>query len=563
MRSWAMALAWIWALALPAAAQDGAYLQVEAQPSIAQARAAAVRYAAAFDAVVGYALGSGWYAIALGPFDDRAAADAARRSLRASGQVPSDAFVVEAARTAARIWPDDVAPLPQATAPAPAEPEETLAQAQRAEAQLDRDTRAAVQSALAWFGHYDLAIDASFGPGTRRAMAEWQAAQGLDPTGVLTTAQRTALLTAWEEARAAYGFAPWRDETAGIEVTLPKALVAFDRLEAPFLRFAPLEDSGVEVLLISQEGTPATLAGLYGLLQTLDAMPAEGPRSLGRDRFTLSGQDAGRQAHAEARYARGQVKGFVLIWPADQPAAMDRALAELQASFRSFGPALPADAGSPPSTVPGAELVAGLDLRRPARTLSGFFIDATGRVLTSAALAEGCTRLTIEGRHPAEIALRDDGLGVALLTPSEPLAPPAYARFAPLAPAAGSDIVLAGFSLPGMSAPVLTTGLLAALEGLDGAPDLRRLTLHADPAEAGGPVMDRSGAVLGMLLPPSPLDTRILPEGISFAAGAEALAALLRTQGIAPTLSDEGPAMDPAALARTATGMTVQIACWK
>ena len=580
MRVWLMVLVLAGGLALPASAAERVYLQVEAQPTLAQAQAAAARYAEVFGDVVGYALGSGWYAIALGPFPDREAGTAAGRSLRASGQVPRDAFVVEAARTAARFWPDGAAAevpgdldgaadpevaqeeLPEAVAEPVVEPEETLAQARQAEAALDREARAEVQTALAWFGHYELAIDAAFGPGTRRAMADWQAARGLDPTGVLTTRQRGALLESWRAERGAYGFAPWRDAGAGIEVTLPAAMVAFDRVEAPFVRFAPVDGSGVEVVLISQQGTPATLAGLYEVLQSLEAMPPGGPRDLGRDAFTLTGRDGARIAHAETRLAGGQIKGFLLVWPTDQPVAMDRALAEMQASFRSVGPALPGGLGVPESAVAATDLVAGLEIRRPIRTLTGFFIDGSGRVLTSAALAEGCGRLTIEARHGAEVYLQDAGLGVAVLAPAEPLAPAAYARFAEGLPALRSEVVLAGFALPEMTVPVLTTGRLAALEGMAGEAGLRRLALQAEPGEIGGPVLDSSGAVLGMLLPPDTASERILPGDVSFAAGAEAILALLRSNGVEPTVADAAGPVDLPTLQRGAAGMTVQVACW-
>lgn len=92
-------------LPLSAAAQERAFVQVEAQPTLAAARAAAERYAAEFDAVAGFPLGSGWYAIALGPFADRDAADAVRRQLFAQRRIPADAFVVDEARYSAPFWP--------------------------------------------------------------------------------------------------------------------------------------------------------------------------------------------------------------------------------------------------------------------------------------------------------------------------------------------------------------------------------------------------------------------------------------------------------------------------
>ena len=66
-----------------------------------------------------------------------------------------------------------------------------------------------MQTALQWFGFYTSTIDGAFGRGTRASMAAWQEAQGLDPTGILTTAQRATLTTAWrDETRAFLGNDP-------------------------------------------------------------------------------------------------------------------------------------------------------------------------------------------------------------------------------------------------------------------------------------------------------------------------------------------------------------------
>ena len=54
-----------------------------------------------------------------------------------------------------------------------------------------------LQIALEWFGFYNSGIDGAFGPGTRAAMAAWQADQALEQTGILTTRQREDLLGAY------------------------------------------------------------------------------------------------------------------------------------------------------------------------------------------------------------------------------------------------------------------------------------------------------------------------------------------------------------------------------
>ena len=110
-------------------------------------------------------------------------------------------------------------------------------------------------------------------------MSQWQAAQGYDQTGVLTTRQRAELLAAYQAELDALGMQLVRDERAGIEIELPLAMVEFARYEFPFAQYEPVDGSGVQVLLISQEGNEATLGGLYEIMQTLEIVPLEGERN--------------------------------------------------------------------------------------------------------------------------------------------------------------------------------------------------------------------------------------------------------------------------------------------
>ena len=560
----------------PARAQTGVWLQVEAQPTLREGEDRARAWAARFANVAGFRMNTGWYAIALGPYAPEAAAGELAR-LRASGAVPADAYVNTGGTYGARFWPTGAAalappapaeplapPAPQAapslTLPDETLPDETPAEARRSEAALGAAAREDLQRALAWFGHYTGAIDGAIGPGTRRAMAAWQAAAGRPETGVLTTAGRALLIGAWQREQAALGLAPFRDEASGIAVDLPLALVEFDRYEPPFVRFAPREGSGIELRLISQPGDGATLAGLYEALASLDLMPLDGPRGLSGRAFTLTGRDATRAAHAEATLAGGLIKGFLVAWPASQDAAMARALPAMQSSFAAIADhALAPDEGTPPS-VSGADLLAGLDIRRPERIQSGFFADGGGAVLTAAAGLDECRAITLGDDTP----MRRAGAGadgIALLLPEGVLAPQGHAALRLEAPAARVELAVAGFAYgDALSVPVLTYGTMAEPSG---AATPHRLTLAPLPADIGGPLLDTSGAVVGMLLPQPAEGGRVLPPEISFAAPAAALAEVLADAGIAATPAAAGaPALAAEDLARRAAEMTVRVACW-
>ncbi len=562
-------------LSVPVDAQDGreiAWVQIEARPTLRQAQARAQAYAGVLADVNGFSLGNGWYAVVLGPY----ARDDAQRVLqvyRAEGQIPRDSFIAFSRNLGQQFWPVGAnllnrdaldAPLPapgNAPPPAQIEPsDETPAQARRGERLLSGAERRDVQTALRGAGFYNGGIDGAFGAGTRRAMAEWQRANGHEATGALTTAQRSTLMEQYNAPLVSAGMTRVRDEEAGIEMQLPADLVAFARHESPFAHYDATTDLGARVLLISQPGDRDTLFGLYDVMQTLDIVPTEGPRNRQRDGFTIEGRNSKIVSYTQAGLESGQIKGFTLIWPTGDEDRRQRVLAEMQASFTRLPGVLdPATAEDAPQDI---DLVSGLEVRKPRLSRSGFYVDAKGAVVTTADVVEGCARITIDG-NDAELVTSDKGLGVAVLRPLQPLAPLAVARFRRDAPRLQSDLTLAGYSYDGaLGAPTLTYGTLTDVKGLRGETELSRLTLTATPGDAGGPLLDATGQVVGMLLPPAQ-QGRQLPRDVGLAADAGAIRDVLDLAGMTADSVEDSIAVKPADLDRQATGMTVLVNCWE
>ncbi|MEP1942481.1 MAG: peptidoglycan-binding protein, partial [Sulfitobacter sp.] len=153
------------------------WVQIEAQQSLARATDRATAYTTLLQDVNGFSIGSGWYAVVVGPYR-RADAELVLRQYRRDGLIPRDSFIQISSRLRQQFWPvganllDDgavAAPegtveqttpqqsnTPETTAPEPtAEPEvaevvpapepepadETPAQAQRSERALSRDEK--------------------------------------------------------------------------------------------------------------------------------------------------------------------------------------------------------------------------------------------------------------------------------------------------------------------------------------------------------------------------------------------------------------------------------------
>ncbi|MFA5581269.1 MAG: serine protease [Paracoccaceae bacterium] len=565
------------ALAGAAQAQQSVWVQIEAQPSLTEAEDRARVYAGILSDVNGFALHSGWYGIVLGPYD-LPRAEAILRDLRAARQIPGDSFIADGRQFARQFWPvggafgmqtnppaQNALPDPVVTAPLdtplPQLPEggpETLAESRAHEATLDRGAREMVQTALQWEGFYTTAIDGAFGPGTRRAIEAWQSANGQNPTGVLSTSQYDSLVGGYTTAMDSLGIELVHDADAGIEISLPMGLVEFDRYAPPFAHYTGRDDSGVQILLISQRGDQATLAGLYAVMQTLEIVPLEGPRDIRTNSFTLTGRNADIISHSHARLADGQIKGFTLVWPTGDEQRRSMVLAAMEQSFTPRAGVLP-DSWADGST-DSIDLIAGLDIRRPDQAASGFYVDRAGRVLTALDNVAQCNKITLDDTHEAEIMARNGQL--ALLQPAATIAPAQIARFQSQMPRLQSEIAIAGYPYGGrLGAPVLTYGALAEMRGLDGAADVMRLALAALAGDAGGPVYDARGGVVGMLLPNGSEDRR-LPADVRFAADAGSIAGFLAEHGITPAHADATADIHPEDLTRQASAMTVLVGCW-
>ncbi len=576
--------------------QQQVWVQIEAQPNLAAINEALRRRSATLRDVNGFDLdGSGWYVVALGPYDPNVA-DEVLFTLRRDGSIPRDSYITQSAEYARQIWPVGADLLTRGTARIPTDPsgpsdlaaaleqaqtaqtetmqtqptpvpepvfiDETPREARASEALLSRDERVGLQVALEWAGHYQGRIDAAFGAGTRQSMANWQAANRHEATGILTTLQRAELLGQYNAVLDGLDLRRVADPKAGIEMQIPLGVVKFANYEPPFAHFDPVGDIKARVLMISQEGTQDTLYGLYDIMQTLEIVPQNGPRERGKDSFTLIGENSSIVSHTEARIDGGEIKGFTLIWPAGDEDRRTRLLRVMQDSFTRTNGVL--DPGTGYNDAQSIDLISGLEIRKPKFSRSGFYVDGRGTVVTTSEFASGCGRITIEDGQDADIAATDEALGVSVLRPRGTVVPIGIAALSQGAPRIQSEVTLAGYSYGGaLGAPSLTFGTVSDIRGLNGEKGIKRLTLAALEGDAGGPVMDAGGAVLGMLLTRTD-GARTLPEDVAFAAGSDSLVRVLADAGMAPGMaSASAAALAPAQMSERAAGITVLVSCWE
>lgn len=579
---------------------DAAWIQIEASSS----REVTLRRLEALDGALenlaGFAIGGGWFGIAVGPFPDRDTAQEKLRELRREGRAPSDSFITGSTSLREQIWPEGVDLLSQlqqsaqATAPSTqtetqtpeaTQPdtsgaaaqvvnevvaqaveeqssleviEETLAQARASERLLTSDQKKELQEALQWAGVYNSTIDGLYGQGTRTAMSKWQGARDLKRTGVLTTMQRATLLKDFYAILEGLDFQTITDETAGIEVLAPMGVLQPFVYDAPFLRFEGKEPDGPKLILISQMGDDARMAALYNVLQTLEIMPQDGPRSLGKRSFSLEGQNTKIHSSAFARLQSGQIKGAILVWPTGDEERRKRVEQRVFRSFKRLTGVL-GDASFDLGAA--TEQLSGLPVRQPVFKRSGVFVNDGGLIATVQDDLATCGYVEIEDLGRAKIVSQNDYIAILQTDqPAAPLSPPLFQSSDLRMP---SEVAVGGYSFGGLlGAPTLTFGKIEAQETLEGATDRMRLSIDVLAGDVGGPVFDRGGAIIGMLLPPPAKGARQLPAGVNYAAN---VAQITDAIGEASTVTttDTIAYMHAEDISRLAQDIAVVVTCWE
>ncbi len=579
---------WMLLIAGASAAQDMHWIQIEAQPSLLEAETRARIYAQEFPDTQAHSIGSGWYAITLGPLPEDKA-DLRMSQLRARAAIPRDSFLATGANYRQRIYP--IGSTPAAVTPAqtveaevvqeeatqvsvvetaesaaseqasPEQsiyvPDETLSVARASEGLLSREEKMDLQLYLQWAGYYNSTIDASFGRGTRRSMAAWQTDNGHEDTGVLTTAQREQLRAQYFAIFNGLGLETHRDLEAGISIDLPKEVVAFDAYAAPLAHFKSQDASSpAQIFLISAAGNRGDLAAIYRVLPTLSIVPMNIEKSLNKDRFVITGAGTSTLAFITASHKGGEIKGFGLIWPNQNEEQFDRLVAHMRKSFETFSgtldPSLSVAINDP-------ETEFGVAIRKPAFVKSAVFVSDQGHAMTDTSNLEQCSSLTISGTYDAEIIARSE-TGAGLLSPKSDFNPISYAKLGN-AVRKGDKTFLSSYPYGGrLGLASVTQATVIETTDLSGNAEKFRLDLLAEPGDFGGAVLDQSGNLTGILV--SQDDTgRVLPNNVNFAAATDALTSMMQSAGLR-LRTGKTDRLDDVALIATAQNILTPIECW-
>jgi len=204
---------------------------------------------------------------------------------------------------------------------------------------------------------------------------------------------------------------------------------------------------------------------------------------------------------------------------------------------------------------------------------TGFAVDTEGGVITNHHVVEACSRISVvkDGKaHPARLVADDMQYDLAFLKIEGSQSSPKPLSLSTTRVGLGQSAISIGFPLRGVlaSTPNLATGVISALAGIRDDPLEFQITVPVQPGNSGGPLLDESGNVIGVVVAKiNALAVAVaigdLPENIGFAIKGSVLESFLRKNAVrylvAPSITRKSVPL----IAREAEQSIMAIECWK
>jgi hypothetical protein len=172
-------------------------------------------------------------------------------------------------------------------------------------------------------------------------------------------------------------------------------------------------------------------------------------------------------------------------------------------------------------------------------------------------------------QQDAVVAFTDDRNDLAVVrTRGMGIEPLRFREGKPIRPA--DAVVALGFPYAGLLAtsPQVTTGTVSALAGLHDDSRILQLTAPIQPGNSGGPLLDLSGNVVGVVS--SQINelavaeaTGSLPQNINFAIKVGIIREFLDAHRVDYSVSQSTSKLEPADVGETATKSTVLLECYR
>lgn len=460
---------------------------------------------------------------------------------------------------------------------------------------LSKDDRIDIQFHLMWAGSYNATLDGDIGDKTINGIKEFQASLGLAPDGVVNAYLLGELRRASERARVNARYTMTFDPQSGTEIGIPVEFVGsgVSTPRGTRWRHQDKEKLEIETIRIAEYGRT-----LHDVLADLKRKHGNNIKyvAVKPNWFVVSGEKKSKKFYTRFHELSGDIRGFSVSYGAEYSSTVDRIVVAMANSFNPWQlpplapkapvltqtetPAVGNGNGAPapivagvapqviqpspaptPSAIPnsGAESAVGAPaaLQPPtqppapasatqppvatqpqlASTGTGFAI-ATNWLLTNAHVVEGCKKVAAKSVGDSSRVIADTANDLALLEfPANSFVSPL--SFSGKQLALGESVIALGYPLRSYLAESLnvTVGNVSSLAGLGNDSRYLQMTAAIQPGNSGGPLLELSGAVIGVVSSKlnavtALVETGDIPQSVNFAIKQQAARAFVESNGI-------------------------------
>jgi S1-C subfamily serine protease len=202
-------------------------------------------------------------------------------------------------------------------------------------------------------------------------------------------------------------------------------------------------------------------------------------------------------------------------------------------------------------------------------TGSGFVVTAA-RVVTNQHVVRECEKLFVRQDAnvvQASLVASNERTDLALLSTRVPIGNAVAIR---ATPSLGEDVTVAGYPLSGILSDdiIVTGGQVNSLAGIGNDPTILQISAPVQPGNSGGPLIDRAGAVVGVVVSKLNAErvskvTGDMAQNVNFAIKPEVLRLFLDSNRVPYRGASLGQRLDGIQLAERARSYTVQVICEK
>jgi peptidoglycan hydrolase-like protein with peptidoglycan-binding domain len=259
--------------------------------------------------------------------------------------------------------------------------------------------RQAIQSDLAWTGHYNGAINGEVSDRVVAAIKAFQKDRGAKETGVLNPQERGSLSDAAKRLQDNVGWKIVTEAGSGVRLGLPARLVPQQSSDANGAKWSSSTGT-IQILLARRKEASPTTAKLADQEKKEPAGRKVEYSVVKPDFFVLSGTQGLKKFYVRGQFKDSEVRILTILYDQATEGTMEPVVIAMSSAFTPFPTGTQAS-GPPP--------------RKSVEYGTGIVVSEDGAVVTDRQIVDGCMSIVIAGYGHADRTAEDKEHDLALL----------------------------------------------------------------------------------------------------------------------------------------------------